>query len=188
MSLATDVCPTLQNTQQKAFDCTLRGPFSDLFFTQLSAPWALCASIIALISASTVCDGYSLSQNGEVVKGFLIFSAVLSLSGHISKKARTTFHKIIIPYFRLKINYISEYKRTITVRLRKAQLHWCAASHHLPKATSFEPSPQHRSFVPQAAMMFSLRSKRCCVCHTNDVVPAVQMKNPKALLSDFWLG
>ena len=26
------------------------------------------------------------------------------------------------------------------------------------------------------------------MCHANDVVPAAQMKNPKAMLSDFWLG
>ena len=56
-------------------------------------------------------------------------------------------------------------------RLREAQHHWCEASLHLPKATSFEATPQHRSFVPRAAMMFSLRSKWCCVCHANDVVP-----------------
>jgi hypothetical protein len=53
---------------------TLSGPFDDLFFTQLSAPWALCGSIIAVISASTVCYGYSLSHASKIVKSFLIFS------------------------------------------------------------------------------------------------------------------
>ena len=40
-----------------------------------------------------------------------------------------------------------------------------------PYKTSFEATPQPRSFVPRAVMMFSLRSKWCCVCHANDVVP-----------------
>ena len=46
---------TLQNTRQYAFDCTLRGPFDNLFLTQLSASWALCAVMAAVTSASTVC-------------------------------------------------------------------------------------------------------------------------------------
>ena len=45
----------LQNTLRIcAFDCTLRGPFDDLFLTRLSATQALCTGIIAFISASTV--------------------------------------------------------------------------------------------------------------------------------------
>ena len=47
---------TLQNTLRcPAFDCTLRGPFDDLFLTRLSATRALWKGMIAVISASTVC-------------------------------------------------------------------------------------------------------------------------------------
>jgi len=41
------------------------------------------------------------------------------------------------------------------------KLNFIDAKHHIigRKPTSFEAAPQHRSFVPQAAMKFSLRSK-----------------------------
>lgn len=39
----------------RAFDCTLSGPFDDLFLPRLSATRVLCTGIIAVISASTVC-------------------------------------------------------------------------------------------------------------------------------------
>ena len=54
ISPATDVCLTLQNTRHQAFDCTLSGPFDDLFFTRFTAPRALCGIIITFTSASTV--------------------------------------------------------------------------------------------------------------------------------------
>ena len=42
------------STEESAFDCTLGGPFDNLFLTRLSAPRALCEGIVAVISASTV--------------------------------------------------------------------------------------------------------------------------------------
>ncbi len=44
----------LQNTLLIAFDCTLSGPFDDLFSAGFSASPALCGIMITFISASTV--------------------------------------------------------------------------------------------------------------------------------------
>lgn len=40
---------------KNAFDCTLGGPFDDLFLARLSATRTLCEGIVAFIPASTVC-------------------------------------------------------------------------------------------------------------------------------------
>lgn len=46
---------TLQNTLESLpFDCTLGGPFANLFLTRLSAFRTLCKGIINVISASSV--------------------------------------------------------------------------------------------------------------------------------------
>lgn len=46
---------TLQNTLGiSPFDCTLSGPFDNLFLIRLSASRTLCKGIIDVISASTV--------------------------------------------------------------------------------------------------------------------------------------
>ena len=83
----------------------------------------------------------------------------------------TAFLEIIISYVQLKINNISAHRANSYSPFARSATSLGASPHHLPKATSFEATPQHRSFVPHAAMMFSLRSKWCCVCHANDVVP-----------------
>ena len=52
---ATDVCPHVAEYSGKhPFDCTLSGPFANLFLIRLSATRTLCKGIIAVISASTV--------------------------------------------------------------------------------------------------------------------------------------
>ena len=57
ISSATNVCHTLQNTGRAphAVDCTLRGPFDDLFLARFSPSRALWKALVAFISASTVC-------------------------------------------------------------------------------------------------------------------------------------
>ena len=58
---------------------------------------------------------------------------------------------------------ISALHKRLQFRLREAQLQLRRSRNIIGrKPTSFEATPQHRSFVPQAAMMFSLRSKWCC--------------------------
>lgn len=56
MSSATDVCPHVAeySVPKGTFDCTLSGPFDEMFLTCLSATQALCEGINAVISASTV--------------------------------------------------------------------------------------------------------------------------------------
>ena len=50
------LCPLSRSARLcSTFDCTLRGPFDDLYFIRLSAARTLCGSIITFISASTVC-------------------------------------------------------------------------------------------------------------------------------------
>ena len=56
ISPATDVCPHVAEYLPHGFPCALSGPFDDLFFICISASQTLCRSIIAVISASTVCN------------------------------------------------------------------------------------------------------------------------------------
>ena len=65
ISVTTDVCRTLQNTlrvrKSHAFDCTLSGPFDNLYLTRLSAPRALCKGICCLylrVNGLKIWDNY----------------------------------------------------------------------------------------------------------------------------------
>ena len=66
-----------------AFDCTLRGPFADLFLTRLSAWRALCEVMIDVISASTVYDSISIARE----KGFVNRKSKKTLP--LSRRKRT---------------------------------------------------------------------------------------------------
>ena len=61
---------TLQILGKKAFDCTLRGPFANLFLTRISASRALCEGITDVISASTVYSLTSISRPARFVNSF----------------------------------------------------------------------------------------------------------------------
>jgi len=54
ISPAAYVCQYVAEYSGFPFDCTLRGPFGDLFLTRLSAARALWKGMVAFISASTV--------------------------------------------------------------------------------------------------------------------------------------
>ena len=60
----------------------------------------------------------------------------------------TAFLEIIISYFQLKINNISAHRANSYSPFAQSATSLGASPHHLPKATSFEATPQHRSFVP----------------------------------------
>ena len=53
-TLLPEISFLLEKHFPSAFDCTLSGPFDDLFSAGFSSSPALCRSIITVISASTV--------------------------------------------------------------------------------------------------------------------------------------
>lgn len=65
----TDALPS-QNTRKNSFDCALSGPFDGLFSARLSASRALCTSISAVISASTVSSFLYTTTFFESCQGF----------------------------------------------------------------------------------------------------------------------
>ena len=70
----SNACPCVAEYSESdppSFDCTLRGPFADLFLARFSASRALCEGIIDVISASTVY--VSIARVSPFVKGFFDF-------------------------------------------------------------------------------------------------------------------